>query len=215
MVLINGPCLSFWYTTFDLLFRASQNHERQTSLVHFFDIADGVHKHSHSMSYTINPENDMHDSRFVVFCCGSLMVDLLILRAYFTGTVLAERLSKCQWTHYDDVIMSAIASRIASLTTVYLIVYSRVDQRRHQSSASLAFVRGIHRRPVNSPHKGPVTRKMVPFDDVIMHPRKIHTINCMNHKKPNIGLQQNKSQQNRLYIHGMFCNCRYTASSAV
>ena len=29
-------------------------------------------------------------------------------------------------------------------------------------------MRGIHRRPVNSPHKGPVTRKMIPFDDVIM-----------------------------------------------
>ena len=70
--------------------------------------------------------------------------------------------------HYDDVIMSAIASRIARLPTVYLIVYSRADQRKHQSSASLAFVRGIHRRPVNSQHKGPVTRKMVPFDDVIM-----------------------------------------------
>ena len=43
------------------------------------------------------------------------------------------------------------------------------DQRKHQSSASLAFVWGIHRRPVNSPHKGPVTRKMFPFDDVIMN----------------------------------------------
>ena len=43
-----------------------------------------------------------------------------------------------------------------------------VDQRKHQSSASLAFVWGIHRGPVNSPHKGSVTRKMFPFDDVIM-----------------------------------------------
>ena len=42
------------------------------------------------------------------------------------------------------------------------------DQSKHQSSASLAFVRGIHRWLVNSPHKGPVTRKMFPFDDVIM-----------------------------------------------
>ena len=42
------------------------------------------------------------------------------------------------------------------------------DQRIHQSCASLAFVRGIHRWPVNSPPKGPVTRKMFPFDDVIM-----------------------------------------------
>ena len=48
------------------------------------------------------------------------------------------------------------------------IVYSNADHRKHQSSASLAFVRGIHRGPVNSPHKWPVTRKMFPFDDVIM-----------------------------------------------
>ena len=40
--------------------------------------------------------------------------------------------------------------------------------KKHQSSASLALVRGIHRWPVYSPHKGPVTRKMFPFDDVIM-----------------------------------------------
>ena len=46
--------------------------------------------------------------------------------------------------------------------------YSGADQRKHQSSASLAFVLGIHRGPVNSPHKWPVTRKMFPFDDVII-----------------------------------------------
>ena len=55
-----------------------------------------------------------------------------------------------------------------SLTIVYWTVYSGTDQRKHQSSASLAFVRGIHRWPVNSPHKGPVTRKLFPFDEVIM-----------------------------------------------
>ena len=70
--------------------------------------------------------------------------------------------------HYNDAIMGAIASQITSLTSVYSIVYSGADQRKHQSSASLAFVRGIHRGPVNSPHKWPVTRKMFPFDDVIM-----------------------------------------------
>ena len=70
--------------------------------------------------------------------------------------------------HYDDIIMSAIASLITSLTIVYSIVYPDADQRKHQSSASLAFVWGIHRGPVNSPHKWPVTRKMLPFDDVIM-----------------------------------------------
>ena len=64
--------------------------------------------------------------------------------------------------------MGTIASQITSLTSVCSIVYSDADQRKHQSSASLAFVRGIHRRPVYSPHKGPVTRMMFPFDDVIM-----------------------------------------------
>ena len=70
--------------------------------------------------------------------------------------------------HYSDVVMGAIASQITSLTIVYSIVYSDADHRKHQSSASLAFVRGIHWGPVNSPHKWPVTRKMFPFDDVIM-----------------------------------------------
>ena len=71
-------------------------------------------------------------------------------------------------SHYTDVIMSSIASQITSLTIVYSAVYSGADQRKHQSSASLVFVLGIHRGPVNSPHKRPVTRKMFPFDDVIM-----------------------------------------------
>ena len=64
--------------------------------------------------------------------------------------------------------MDAIASQITGLTIVYLNVYSGADQSKHQSSTSLAFVWGIHREPVNSPHKWPVTRKMFPFDDVIM-----------------------------------------------
>ena len=64
--------------------------------------------------------------------------------------------------------MGAVASQITSLTIVYSAVYSDADQRKHQISASLAFVRGIHRRLVNSPQKWPVTWKMFPFDDVIM-----------------------------------------------
>ena len=70
--------------------------------------------------------------------------------------------------HYDDVIMGAMTSQITSLTIVYSTVYSDTDQRKHQSPASLAFVRGIHRGPVNSPHKWPVTRNCFSFDDVIM-----------------------------------------------
>ena len=66
--------------------------------------------------------------------------------------------------HYTYVIMGTIASQITNLTTVY----SDADQRKYPSSASMAFVRGIHRRPVNSPHKWPVTRKMFPVDDVFM-----------------------------------------------
>ena len=74
--------------------------------------------------------------------------------------------------------MSAIASQITSLTIVYWSVYSDADQRKHQSSASLAFVQRSHRWPVNSPHRWPVTRKMFPFDDVIMNSnlRQKHTI---------------------------------------
>ena len=72
------------------------------------------------------------------------------------------------WYHYNTVIMGAIASQITSLTTVYSILYSDADETKHQSYAPLAFVRGIHRGPVNSPHKWPVTRKMFPFDDVIL-----------------------------------------------
>ena len=64
--------------------------------------------------------------------------------------------------------MGAIASQITSLMIVYSTVHSDADQRKHQSSASLAFVRRIHRGPVNSPHKWPITRKMFPFDDVMI-----------------------------------------------
>ena len=78
------------------------------------------------------------------------------------------RISIPKLYHYDDVIMGAMASQITSLMNVYSTVYSGADQRKHQSSASLAFVWGIHRGPVNSPHKWPVTWKMFPFDDVIM-----------------------------------------------
>ena len=61
--------------------------------------------------------------------------------------------------HYDDVLMIAMASQITSHTIVNSTVYSGIDERK-QSSASLVFVRGIHRWPLNSPHKGPVTLKM-------------------------------------------------------
>ena len=91
-----------------------------------------------------------------LFHTGSyLNVDRLLFLRTLTGV-----------KHHNDVIINAMASQITSL--VYLTVYSGADQRKHQSVAPLAFVRGIHRSPVNSPHKGTVTRKLFPFDDVIM-----------------------------------------------
>ena len=80
--------------------------------------------------------------------------------------------------------MGTIVSQITSLTIVFSTVYSDADQRKDQSSASLAFVQGIYRGPVNSPHKWPVTRKMLPFDDVIMKTQWAKIIcyaqNCTN-----------------------------------
>ena len=87
--------------------------------------------------------------------------------------------------HYNDIIMGVVASQITSLAIVFSTVYSDADQRQHQSHASLAFVQGIHREPVNSLHKWPVTQKMFPFDDVIVdyypNPRSITTCLCTVH----------------------------------
>ena len=66
--------------------------------------------------------------------------------------------------HDADVIISTVASQNTSLTIVYSIFHSDADHRKHQSSASLAFV-AFHRWPVNSPHKWPV---MFSLDDVIL-----------------------------------------------
>ena len=71
-------------------------------------------------------------------------------------------------SHFSHVIMGAMAPQITSLKIVYSTVYLGSDQRKHQSSASPAFMRGNHRRPMNSTHKWPVTWKMFTFDDVIM-----------------------------------------------
>ena len=119
--------------------------------------------------------------RSVVFDYTFYLLFILVVYPYFlyfagTGATLGMVqcvLSKQPNRHYSDVRMGAIASQITSLTIVYSTVYSDADQRKYQSSASLAFVWGIHRGPVNSPHKGPVTRKMFPFDDVIMGTAKI------------------------------------------
>ena len=85
--------------------------------------------------------------------------------------ILSLRLMQCVIgveLHYGDVIMGAMATQITSLTIVYFNLLFRHNSCKHQSSASLAFVRGISRWLANSPHKWPVKRKMFPLDDVIM-----------------------------------------------
>ena len=98
------------------------------------------------------------------------------------SNILISRESELE--HYCDVIMGTIASQITSLVIVYSTVYSGPDQRKHQTSASLAFVRGIYRWPVNSPHKWPVTRKMFPFDDVITSTLSLAPSPTPNHMQP-------------------------------
>ena len=79
--------------------------------------------------------------------------------------------------------MSALVSHIIGVSIVCLTVGSGADQRKHESSASLAFVEGIHRWPVNSRHKRPVTRKMFPFDDdIILFSQHLQYPNASKHQ---------------------------------
>ena len=68
-------------------------------------------------------------------------------------------------THYSDVIMSMMASKITSLTIIYATVYSGADEKK----TSTLRVTGLSPVTGQFPAQGPVTRKMFPFDDVIMH----------------------------------------------
>ena len=86
------------------------------------------------------------------------------------GSIIGQATVQNKWPtspRYSDVMMSAIRSQISGVSIVCSIVCSGADQRKHQSSASLAFVRGIPRWPVVYPHEGPVTRKIFPFHYVI------------------------------------------------
>ena len=113
--------------------------------------------------------------------------------------------------HYGDVIMSAISSQITSLTFVYSTAYSGADKKKHQSSASLTFVRGNHRWSVDFPHKGPETRKMFPFDNVIVW-STIKTIIVLYDITINIATIKSVTSQRahidvRLATQKQFCWC--------
>ena len=63
--------------------------------------------------------------------------------------------------------MSAMVSQITSLTVIYSTVYSGVDQRKHQSPASLVFVTG------KIPTQRVSNAENFLFDDVIMMPNQL------------------------------------------
>ena len=98
------------------------------------------------------------------FPISQITAHLIILLPHMRRYVFGDKFSKLpveQLVHYSDVIMSTMASQITDVWIIYSTVCSFADQRKHQSSASLAFVRGIHRWPVNPPHKEPVTGKII------------------------------------------------------
>ena len=113
---------------------------------------------------------------------------------YGSEPFTAPRLLYIHILYNCDVIMGAMASLITSLTSVYSTVHCGADQRKHQSSVSLAFVRGLHRRPVNSPYKWLVTQKMFPFDDVIA-------------TSENTPLLQDFSQWRVRFKWKLYCHC--------
>ena len=127
---------------------------------------------SSKVTIILDPEKYAHYLRFVVRC-GDFCIGWFYLNpSGFSPVMTLRTMGKCTTlihkNHYSGVIMGTGVSEITSLTVVYSTVYPTADQRKHQSNASLAFVRWIHRGAVNSPHKWPVTRKMFLFDDVIM-----------------------------------------------
>ena len=131
-------------------------------------------------------------------CWSSIMSPNGLTRSRWVNLADNKHLSNVKLKHYGDVMMNAMLSQITSLTIVCSNVYSGADQRKHHSSAALAFVRGIHRWPVNSPHKRPVTRKICPFDDVIMGSNSHHAHQV--HISVYVSLDLYVSRLNKVYI---------------
>ena len=102
--------------------------------------------------------------------------------------------------------MSIMASQITDVSIAYSTVCSGAYQRKHQILAWLAFVRGIHRWPVNSPHRGWSTWEMFPFDDIIMWTnfggtarKRSHWVACIIHlTDPHLGISQKDCRNNML-----------------
>ena len=114
-------------------------------------------KFKNSQGLVIRSPGESYHLEFAIYYLISNMIT--IVETYISFAVSGRSIE----AQYSYVIMGAIASQITCLTIVNSTAYSSADQ--HQSFTSLAFVRGIHRWPVNFPHKWPVTRKRFPFGD--------------------------------------------------
>ena len=131
--------------------------------------------YSNSMKYTFHVQKleigvELRCKKFPSYLdCNVNFVRQLSQGAFLDNTLCNMKLFGIKWRHNG---LDAISNH--QPYHCLLTVYSGGDQRKHQSSASLAFVRGIHRWPLNSSHKCPVTLKMFPFDDVIMIISKAH-----------------------------------------
>ena len=99
---------------------------------------------------------------------NELCVNYDSMTLYTKTSVYIHKPNQATWFHYNDVIMGAMASQITGLMVVYSTVYSGTDQRKHQSSASLALVRGIHRWPV-------ATTTLVSFAGNLSHHRFLYS----------------------------------------
>ena len=115
-----------------------------------------------------------------------------------------DRVSTLQWRHNECYGVSNHQPHDCLLNCLF-----NANQRKHQSSASLAFVRGIHRSPVNSPHKWPVTRKMFPFDDVIMKTDPTHggpsEAGDCSHPPPKMATAENPTSEKGTFDNVMGC----------
>ena len=116
---------------------AAYSSAHHTAVWHDYQVINAV------IHYVYGPLglNPLHRTRSLVF---SRAITWCLLR-FCVFTLRIDNDARCIKNHYIDVIMTTMASQITSLTVVYSTVYSDADQRKHQSSASLAFVWGIHR----------------------------------------------------------------------
>ena len=100
----------------------------------------------------------------ITFCTANYLSICYIRHSHRGNSTLTDgKYYAIQWRHNEHDGVSNHQPQDLFLNRLF-----RRRSKKHQSSALLAFVRGIDWWPVRSPHKGPVTRKIFPFHDVIM-----------------------------------------------